>query len=439
MTDGTGKGQPKKETAGSAREVAMEILLDMDRNGRFSSQALEDGLRKIQFQEKEKRAMVTRLVEGTTEYRLQLDAVLDQYAKLPMKKQKPKVRTLLRMSVYQMLYMDSVPDHAVLSEAALYMKRHHLNGLTSVVNGILRNVQRGMGSGDVQHLMEENMSIMYSTPEWLVDRLVRDHGEEKAGRILQASFKDRFLTVRNNQTKQTVSELLDIFRSNGITAAPGEESPMAIRVETVDFVRRLPGYREGRFSVQDESSMQAIEALELTKGEKVLDVCSAPGGKACYAAECGAVVTSRDLTEDKTDRIRENAERLGLTLRIEERDAMMPCSEDAEAYDVVLADVPCSGLGVMGRKNDIKYHVTEEGIHALAEQGRRILEVAGGYVRPGGRLLFSTCTILREENQDAAEAFLADHPEFAKGKEREFLQGEDPCDGFYYCIMEKRA
>ena len=436
---GIRKEQPKKNKADTGRGTALEILLDMDRNGTFSSQALENGLRKIQFEEKEKRAFITRLVEGTTEYRLQLDAILDHYAKLPMRKQKPKVRCLLRMSVYQMLYMDSVPDRAVLSEAAVLLRANHMEGLQGVVNGILRNVQRGIGSGVVKEITEESIAIRYSTPEWLADRIIRDYGKQEAEKILEASFEERPLTLRCNQMKQERTELLRILNEGGIEAAEGSESPMAVKVKNVDFVRRLPGYREGRFSVQDESSMLTVEALELRPGERVLDVCSAPGGKACYAAELGAEVTARDLTEDKTERIRENAERLELSIRIGEQDALEFAPEDEEAYDAVIADVPCSGLGVMGRKNDIKYHVTPEGITELAEQGREILEIAARYVRPGGRLLFSTCTIVREENAETADAFLRKHPEFRKMKERQFLQGIDPCDGFYYCLMEKQA
>ena len=184
--------------------------------------------------------------------------------------------------------------------------------------------------------------------------------------------------------------------------------------------------------------MCTVEALELSEGEKVLDVCSAPGGKACYAAELGAVVTARDLTEDKTDRIRENAERLELSMNIEVQDALELREEDKEAYDVVIADVPCSGLGVMGRKNDIKYHVTPEGITDLAAQGQKILDMAEKYVRPGGKLLFSTCTILEEENGKAKGRFLADHPGYIVKQEKQFLQGVDPCDGFYFCLMEKK-
>ena len=420
------------------REAAWEILLDMDRNGRLSSQALEDGLRKIQFEEKGYRAFISRLVEGTTEYRLQLDAVLDRYARMPMKKQKPKVRCLLRMSVYQMLYMDSVPDRAIIHEAGQLMRSHHLEGLQGVVNGILRNVQRGKEDGTVEQIISSSPSIRYSTPEWLCRRLEKEYGAEQANRILAASFTERPLTVRCNCRKQTPEELLQLLTEAGVAAKAGILSGSALQIEEVDFVRRLPGYRDGRFSVQDESSMCTVEALELSEGEKVLDVCSAPGGKACYAADLGAVVTARDLTEDKTDRIRENAERLELSMNIEVQDALELREEDKEAYDVVIADVPCSGLGVMGRKNDIKYHVTPEGITDLAAQGQRILDMAEKYVRPGGKLLFSTCTILEEENGKAKERFLADHPGYIVKQEKQFLQGVDPCDGFYFCLMEKK-
>ncbi len=432
MTDG------KKKQKDGERETALEILLDMDRNGRLSSQALEEGLRKIQFTDKTYRAFISRLVEGTTEYRLQLDAILDRYARIPMEKQKPKVRCVLRMSVYQMLYMDSVPDRAVIHEAGQLMRKHHLEGLQGVVNGILRSVQRGIGDGTVQTLLDSAPRIRYSTPEWICTRLAEEYGAGKAERILAACFEERQLSIRCNSTRQTPEELLRFLTDAGVEAVPGEMSSMALRVGSVDFVRRLPGYREGRFSVQDESSICTVEALAPAEGEKLLDVCSAPGGKACYAAELGALVTARDLTEEKTERIRENAERLGISMNIQVQDALETVPEDLEAYDAVIADIPCSGLGVMGRKNDIKYHVTPEGVRALVRQGQQILDAAAGYVRTGGRLLFSTCTILKEENQEAKELFLGRHPEFEVREERQFLQGIDPCDGFYFCLMEKR-
>lgn len=427
----------EKQKKISEREIALDILLDMERSRRFSSQALEDGLRKIQFEKKESRAFVSRLVEGTTEYRLQLDTVLDHYAKIPVSKQKPVVRCILRMGLYQMLYMDGVPERAAVSESVRMMRARHLEGLSGVVNGILRSVQRGILSGETGSLIESSLSVKYSTPAWLVERLQKDHGPEMTEKILASSFQERDLTIRCNRNRTSPEALKAFLEEQGIDVRPGRISPMALSVGTLDFVRKLPGYREGKFSVQDESSMMTVESLGIREGCRLLDVCAAPGGKSCYAAELGALVTSRDISVEKTDRIRENAERLGLSLTIEEQDAAEPVAEDMGAYDIVLADVPCSGIGVMGRKNDIKYHVTEKSVSELAALGHRILEVSAGYVRPGGRLMFSTCTILREENQEAAEHFLEKHPEFSKVQERQFLQGIDPCDGFYFCLMER--
>ena len=415
----------------------MEILLDMDRTGRITSGALQDGLRKLQFTEKENRAFITRLVEGTTEYRLQLDAVIDQYAKKKTEKQKPPVRVILRMSVYQLLYMDGVPDRAVLSEAGRLMRAHHLENMIGVVNGILRSVQRGLEDGTVDAVRNTSLSLKYSTPEWICDRLIAAYGGERAERILAAGFTDRPLTIRVNRTKTTKAELTDTFLQAGISVEEGLISPDALRITGVDFVRKLPGFREGHFFVQDESSQYAMNTLGDVAGKRIISLCAAPGGKATMLAERGGIVTARDLTEEKTELIRENAERLGLSLAVEAQDASEAVPEDKEAYDIVIADVPCSGLGVMGRKNDIKYHISPEGVEELVQLSGRILDAAAKAVRPGGTLLFSTCTLLPEENGMQVLEFLEKHREFRKIEEKQLLQGMDPCDGFYYCQMVK--
>jgi len=416
----------------------MEILLDMDRTGRMSSGALQDGLRKLQFTEKENRAFITRLVEGTTEYRLQIDAVTDHYAKKKTEKQKPAVRVILRMSVYQMLYMDGVPDRAVLSEAGRLMRAHHLENMTGVVNGILRSVQRGMEDGTVDAVRNASLSLKYSTPEWICDRLIMAYGEERAEHILAAGFTERPLTIRVNRAKTTKEDLKEKLLKEGLSVEEGLLAPDALRISGIDFVRKLPGYREGLFFVQDESSQFAMDSLGDVAGKKIISLCAAPGGKSTMLAERGGVVKARDLTEEKTELIRENAERLGLDLAVEAHDASEPVTGDKEACDIVIADVPCSGLGVMGRKNDIKYHITPEGVDELVQLAGRILEAAAKAVRPGGILLFSTCTLLPEENGMQAGRFLEKHPEFTMIEEKQLLQGIDPCDGFYYCRMVRK-
>ena len=420
------------------RDLAVKILMDMEQSGRMSSGALEDGLRPVQFSAKEERSFVTRLVEGVTEYRLQLDGVLNCYAKKPVEKQKTMVRTVLRLSVYQLLYMDSVPDRAVLSEAGRLLRKHHMDGMTGVVNGILRSVQRGIEDGTVEHFIHGNMSLTWSVPEELAEKLCLVYGTETAEKILRAGFTNRPLTIRVNRTKTVRDELIKRLTEAGLSVEEGAISPSALKVSGVDFVRRIPGFRDGKFFVQDESSMAAVESLGDVTGLKVLELCAAPGGKSTYAAELGGIVTSRDVSEEKTEKIRENAERLGLDLTIEEWDATVSRKKDKEGYDVVIADVPCSGLGVMGRKNDIKYHYSEAGVKELAELGGKILITASAAVKPGGRLLFSTCTILPEENKEQVRHFTERHPDFEVINEKQFLQGVDPCDGFYYCLMRRK-
>jgi 16S rRNA (cytosine967-C5)-methyltransferase len=260
-----------------------------------------------------------------------------------------------------------------------------------------------------------------------------------------------------NETKISVSELKKLFEAEGIETLEGHLSQRALRIDKYDFIRKLPGYGKGFFSVQDESSMYAVERLAEISGvssltdsgsEKgdavtVLELCAAPGGKSLYMAELlkkRGTVISRDISEAKTDLIRENKARLGLTnVDIQERDAVCLDGDMIGRADIVIADVPCSGLGVMGHKNDIKYNVTEE---SLAGLGKTILRNAAMYVKHGGTLMFSTCTINPGENGEVVKNFMEQSGEkdgFKLVEEKTFLQGIDPCDGFYYAIMVKNS
>lgn len=420
-----------------AREIALSVLMDMDQNHTFSSSALNKALRINQFTDKKNRAFVTRLVEGVTEYRLLLDYYINQYSKMKVNKLRPKVRCVLRMGMYQILYMNSVPDSAACNEAVKMTRRHGMASLTGYVNGVLRSVVR-----EKEHMRKpEEIWLQYSTPEWLWNFLTQVYGYETAEKMIQAQFEDRGTTIRCNRTLTDREQLRNKLAEAGIRADYGYYSEEALIISGYDFIRRVPGYREGEFSVQDESSMCAVEAAGIREGDTVLDLCAAPGGKTCYAAELlnhtGQVI-SRDISEDKTELIRENIKRLKLSnVTVSERDAVKHDAEWEKKADVVIADVPCSGLGIIGKKNDIKYKMTPEQMQELAYLGGTILEQAADYVKPGGTLLFSTCTINPAENEKNAELFLAGHSEFYKIKERTFLQGVDHCDGFYYCVMKR--
>ncbi|MBQ1326433.1 MAG: 16S rRNA (cytosine(967)-C(5))-methyltransferase RsmB [Eubacterium sp.] len=420
------------------RDIALTILTDIDVNKTFSSDALEAGLRKIQFDDKRDRAFITRLVEGTVEYRLQIDEIIKHLTTTKLNKMKPAIRNILRMGIYQIRYMDSVPERAAVNEAVRLAKAHKLAGLSGFVNAILRNVSRK--KEEIDELIQSKISIKYSIPGWIVNLLQNSYGEETAEKILASLYEDRPTTIRVNRVVTDKETLKKKLLDAGISVEESEEAEDALLISGYDFIRRVPGYKTGDFSVEDISSMLSVVATGVKEGDKVLDVCAAPGGKTAYFAEKGAKVRSRDISEDKLELIRENVERLKIDDRVicERKDALLRDVNSIGVYDIVLCDVPCSGLGVMGRKNDIKYRVSPQDLVALSKMGLKMLNVSSEYVKHGGILSYSTCTINPEENERNVERFLKDNKEYEKIKERLFLQGRDDTDGFYYCIMRRK-
>ena len=435
-----------------SRDIAYRILLEIEKDGGFMGDALETALRRNQFSDKKERAFLTRITEGVTERRLTLDFLIKKFSKTPFAKLKPEILTLLRMGIYQIVYMDSVPDRAAVSETVRLTEKHKLKNLTGFVNAVLRAVITAGEENRLKGMIGSSKTVRYSTPEWICSFLTKTYGKEQADRMLSSQFEDRPLTIRVNTSKIQTDELCKLFSDAGVKTEKGSYSEHSLHVSGYDHVRRLPGYDKGYFSVQDESSTMAIERLYQlgaadSKGHlKVLDLCAAPGGKSLYMAELlgkRGNITSRDISEDKTDLIRENAERLGLTnVTIEERDAVSLDGDWIGRADIVIADVPCSGLGVMGHKNDIKYHVSPEGMQELAEQASVIIRNAAMYVKLGGVLMYSTCTVNPGENGDVVRKYMetgGTDEGFSVIEEKTFLQGVDDCDGFYYAVLKKKA
>ncbi|MBQ9935053.1 MAG: 16S rRNA (cytosine(967)-C(5))-methyltransferase RsmB [Lachnospiraceae bacterium] len=426
----------------NTRDIVLNILMDIETNKTFSNQAISKALSKNQFEDKRDRAFITRLAEGVMEQLISLDFIINQFSKTKVNKCKPMIRCLLRMGAYQILYMESVPDSAACNESVKLAKSHGFSSLSGFVNGVLRNIARNKDniaepSGD--KLSPEYLSIKYSMPMWLCKKLKKDYPKEYT-KILEGCFLDRATSIRVNTTRISRDELRIVLEEAGITVEYGSYSDKALLISDYDFIKKVPGYKKGYFTVQDESSMCAIKAAGIVPGNTVIDVCAAPGGKTTCAAEYlngQGKIYSMDISEDKLELIEENVTRLGFdNVDISCHDATELIA-DMEA-DVVIADVPCSGLGIIGRKNDIKYRLEEKQIDELIELQRRILSTVKQYVKDEGTLLYSTCTINPDENHNNLEWFLKENKEFYMVEERGFLQGIDTCDGFYYAVLKKR-
>ncbi len=399
------------------RELALGVLLEISGGEEYSHIALRNVLEKYQYLEKQERAFLTRLVEGTTEKRIWCDYVIEQFSSVKIRKMKPIIREILRMSAYQIGYMDSVPDSAVCNEAVKLARKKGFQQLGGFVNGVLRNLARHIREIKYPEMETQPalaLSVRYSVPEWIVSIWIKRWGEERTERILSAFEERRPLNIRVNQERITGAELKERLEKRGIKVTEVDSLPGALGIEGYDYLAGLPEFQEGLFQVQDLSSMLAVEAAGVKKGDYCIDVCAAPGGKTVYMAEkAGAdgYVDARDVTEYKAELIRENCRRLGLSnTGVSVKDACVKDEASVGKADVVLADLPCSGLGVIGKKTDIRYRMSQEQQGELAKLQRKILDTVQSYVKPGGTLLYSTCTINLEENEENAEWFLENYP-----------------------------
>lgn len=414
----------------SERELVLGILLEVTEHGGYSHLVLRDVLAKYQYLDKKERAFITRVSEGTLEHMMELDYILDQFSKVKVKKMKPVIRNLLRSAVYQLKYMDSVPDAAVCNESVKLAVKKGFGSLRGFVNGVLRNVARNLDNVSYPEDPVDNLSIRYSMPRWILELWIPAYGMENVERMLQSFQEEQPLVIRCRDEK--VPEHL---RAEGVHAEPHPYLPYAWQISGFDYLGGLESFQNGEFSVQDISSMLVGETADPQENDYVIDVCAAPGGKSIHVAEKlvgSGHVEARDLTLYKVGMIEENIERTGL-LNIEAvcQDALVYDEESREKADIVIADLPCSGLGVLGKKTDLKYKMNPDTQEELVHLQREILSVVHRYVKSGGKLLYSTCTIHRAENQENAAWFAEQYPEFELVRERQFLPGVDDSDGFY--------
>ena len=417
----------------NTRELALDMLLAIDRDGQYSHLVLRDVLDKYQYLSKQERAFLTRLTEGTVERMLTLDYVIDQFSKTKVKKMKPLIRELMRLSVYQIMYMDGVPDSAVCNEAVKLARKRGFSGLSGFVNGVLRSVARGW-----KDVTFQNESVRYSVPEWIIDGWNADYGRDVTEKMLEAFMQPAKITVRTNTQKCTPEELKDRLSQEGVTVEAIEGISYAFALSGFDYLAGLGSFQDGWFYVQDISSMTVAHAADPKKGDYIIDVCAAPGGKSSHLAELldgSGMVEARDLTEYKVGLIEENILRHDLhNMKAVQQDATLFDEASVEKAEILICDLPCSGLGVIGRKSDIRYKMTAEKAHDLAVLQQEMLDTVWKYVKRGGKLIYSTCTIHKEENEDNVAAFLQKHPQFTLVEQRQIFPMEGS-DGFFVAKM----
>lgn len=395
------------------REIVLRILLKEEEKGTYSHLLVREELGRLSDIPTVQRSFIKRLAEGTIERRIEMDAVINRLSTTPVRKMDRVVLCILRMSIYQIMYMDAVPDSAACNEGVKLAKRHGRTKLSGFVNGILRNVVREKESGALaEHMRRQPMSVRYSMPQWIVSMWKQQFGAARTESLLKAFQQIRPVCIRIDErlSGQEREKLTASLIQSGVTVRPGHFLDYCLELKGTSSLTRLPGYREGMWSVQDESSMLVAEAAGLHDGDVVYDVCAAPGGKTMHCASKLAVlgasghVYADDLTASKTKQIAENVRRMKLTnVSVNVRDARMPAGDRKEKADVLLCDVPCSGLGVMGRKRDIKYNVTKTALSQLQRLQRQIAKASVDILKPGGVLIYSTCTISRGENEENAD------------------------------------
>lgn len=400
------------------RELVLGILLEITKNGEHEHIILRNTLSKYQYLEKRERAFITRVVEGTLEHMIEIDYIINQFSKVKVNKMKPVIRTIIRSAVYQILYMDSVPNSAVCNEAVKLAAKRGFVNLKGFVNGVLRNIDRNVSN--IQYPGRENMleymSIKYSMPMWILEKWQKSYDLETMEKMLQGFLEEKGTTIRCNLHRISKEELIQKLREEQVTVKEHPYLDYALEISGYDYLGDLESFEDGDFQVQDLSSMLVAEVAEPKEGDSVIDVCAAPGGKSLHIADKlrgTGHVEARDLTDYKVELIWDNIERAQVeNMEAVKQDALVFDEASEEKAEIVIADLPCSGLGVIGEKADIKYNMTEPLQEELEKLQREILSVVHRYVKPGGTLVYSTCTINEGENIENVRWFLSQYPEF---------------------------
>lgn len=431
----------------NTREIVLEGLLTVEKELSFSNKLVSDILDKYDYLDSRDKAFIKRVFEGTIERKIELDYHINNLASVPVRKMKPMIRCIVRMAAYQILYMDNVPDSAAINEAVKLAKKRKFANLSGFVNGILRNLSRQKDElkwPDKNKKPIEYLSVRYSVPEWIAEKWVGIYGLDETESLLASLLEIHPVSIRfrSNMSDSERDGLVEEIRALGVELEQNSKLKYVYRASHLENIRELPGFDDGAFVVQDVSSCLAVEAADIMEGAFVVDACASPGGKSLLAAEHAGKngkVISRDISEAKLVRIDENAERMQAeTIVSQVWDASVFDPELEEKADVLILDVPCSGLGILGKKRDIKYNATPEGLAELSTIQKSIVNASWKYVKKGGTLLYSTCTINPDENEKMVDWICAELPFTVKKGPVQLLPHKDDCDGFFYTVLIRK-
>ena len=439
----------------SARSTALRVLVSCRTNGAWADAALKAQLARDGLSGPDA-ALCSRIVYGVMQNRMLLDHYIGAYCTQKPEHLQPPLLDILRIGAYQILYLDKIPDSAAVNESVELAKMNKRGQAAGLVNAVLRKISKNKNNLPEipDRDIEKYLSIRYSHPKWLVKRLLKILGREETEAFLAANNGIAPMTIQYHPLKTTAETLMEELTQQGSAVKMHAWVPGCLEISGTGDLTALPAFRDGKFMVQDGAARLVSLIAGVKQGETVLDVCAAPGGKsfsAAFAMENQGKIISCDLHENKLKRIEDGAERLGITcITTVAADGREHRAEWEEKFDTVLADVPCSGLGIIRKKPDTRYKKADE-LFALPIIQSAILENAAFYVRPGGTLIYSTCTVLPEENEQVTDAFLAEHSDFYKesfelpapvGKTDGSLTlwpQRHGTDGFYICRMKRRT
>lgn len=398
----------------NGREIALETLNEVFYKDAYSNIILNHKLNSSGLEERDK-ALVTEIVYGTIKYKYTIDKILDNFLKTGTNKLDKQILNILRIGVYQIKYLDKIPDFAAVNECVELAKKKSIK-FSKLVNGVLRNFIRNKDlkidfKNDIKRL-----SFEYSFPEWMVELFVKQYDKEIAERILRGLNSVPPNTVRVNNLKTNYDEVWEKLELNEYNIKEGKVCPEAIQIIKGRSIEKNPFFKEGYITVQDESAMLVAPSMELEDDMVVLDLCSAPGGKTTHIAEImnnTGIIYAFDIHTNKLTLIKQNVERLGITnIKLDTMDASILNKDLLNKADRVLIDVPCSGLGIIRKKPEIKWNKTYKDLKSLIPIQRNIMKNAAQYVKTGGIILYSTCTLNKEENEKNINWFLENFKEF---------------------------